>query len=145
MKSALHTAITVSLATAVALSGTACSFAFTRRPPSQHQQMASFDCTESRVAPVLDVLFTSFQALRTAAALSASDADYEGAALSRPADIGFGLALGALGLASATYGFNAAGECRQARNQARMRSYQQERMSWMPPPGAAPAEAEFDR
>lgn len=144
MKNALHTAIIISLATTVALSGTACSFTFTRRPPPNHQQMASFDCTESRAAPVLDTIFTSYQVLRVAAAMGASDADYEGAALSRPVDIGFGLALGALGLASAAYGYSATGECRRARDEARGR-YQQERMSWMPAPGAAPAGTEIDR
>jgi hypothetical protein len=45
-----------------------CSFAFVSGPPPRHEELPAFDCTESRVAPVLDTLFTVLQVANFAVA-----------------------------------------------------------------------------
>jgi hypothetical protein len=69
-------------------------------------------CSTNYVAPLLDVLLTGFQVARTVIAVNHSEADYQGMALSRGADIGFGVGLTALAGTSAIYGFNVVSECR---------------------------------
>jgi hypothetical protein len=50
-----------------------CSFAFVNGPPPHHEQIPAFDCTESRVAPVLDTLFTALEVANFAVAADSTD------------------------------------------------------------------------
>lgn len=45
-----------------------CSFALVSRPPPHHEELPAFDSTESRVAPVLDTLFTALEVTNFAVA-----------------------------------------------------------------------------
>src|SRR6185312_8095791 len=45
------------------LSVSGCSFAFVSGPPANHAQLAYFDCTSSRLAPVLDSVLTGLMIL----------------------------------------------------------------------------------
>jgi len=62
---------------------------------------------------VVDSLLFGLPTYRVANALDKSDADYQGAALPRPADLGLGLGLMALFAASAVYGYVAVSDCRE--------------------------------
>jgi hypothetical protein len=101
--------------TLIAILSTGCSLAFTRPPPPKYETMTTVECTDGKILPTLDLLFTAIQALPVAVALNASDADYQDFPLSRGADLGFGLALGALGLASTIHGYEVVGERRAAK------------------------------
>jgi hypothetical protein len=131
------------LCSSIVLSG--CSFAFVSGPPQNHQQLPYFNCTEGRLWPILDGVFTAIQALRLAADLSYTEQEYEdlGGPWGRNADIGIAIGLGALGAAGMYYGFTKSGECRAARQQLLMRGaggMQMQPGTW-PPPGPAPMPA----
>jgi hypothetical protein len=138
----LHAAMAICLAVSMYMGGTGCSFMFAKKAPPQYKTMAAFDCTEGRTLPVLDVIVASLQAIRVATAAGAPDAAYEGAALSRGADIGLGVALGTLGIASAAYGFRVTNECRRAKDETRSPATGQEQIGWMPQPQPAVAPSE---
>jgi hypothetical protein len=92
-----------------------CSFLFVKVPPtSPKDREGDLDCTTSYVPPVLDSVLLVGGAYRTASALGKSNADYKDSVLSRPADIGLGLALTTLEVASALYGYLAVGGCHEA-------------------------------
>jgi len=123
-----------------------CSFAFVNGPPPQHQQLPYFDCTSSRVAPVLDTIFTALQVLNVGLAVSDNDAEWEDrfggdAPIARKPSIALYAGLAALGAAGAYYGFTKTGECRDAKLQLMMRAGQQQQPGTWPPPAAAPAPA----
>ena len=40
---------------AVCLTCSGCSYLFVQREPANHEQLRSFDCTSSRLAPIVDV------------------------------------------------------------------------------------------
>lgn len=90
-----------------------CSFIFVSGPSRVDGDVVHIDCTSSRVAPIFDTIFTVFQVGRTVAAVAASDSTYEGAPISRGADIGFGVGFTALFLSSAIYGFSKTAKCRR--------------------------------
>jgi hypothetical protein len=92
---------------------TGCSFIFVT-PPRTHVEQDSSPCTATYVPPTLDVVFTGYQVVRTARAVDASDAQYEGAAISRQEDIAFGVSLAVLGAASMAYGYWAVSRCNDA-------------------------------
>ena len=135
-----HTTMSICLALGMSMGGAGCSFAFAKKAPLDYKNMAAFDCTEGKTLPVLDVIFASIQVARVAIAAGASDEDYEGASLSRGADLGLGVALGALSIASATYGFHVSNECRRAKDEVRSPATGQEQLGWMPQPAAGPSE-----
>ncbi|HET9988356.1 MAG TPA: hypothetical protein VFQ65_07545 [Kofleriaceae bacterium] len=49
------------IALTLAVSVTGCSFAFVSGPPAQYRQMPAFECTESRIVPALDTVWTVLQ------------------------------------------------------------------------------------
>jgi hypothetical protein len=99
---------------AVLLASSGCSFTFVH-PPSSSGSAAGprRACTSSKLAPVLDTIFTGAQVVRTAYALSASDSVYDDPTqpLSRGADVGLGVGFAALFLSSAVYGYVNTSEC----------------------------------
>jgi hypothetical protein len=102
---------------AVLLSG--CSFAFVRPPPAPEKRSAppgvQVECTTSRAAPIVDAVITAFQALRTAVAVSSTEADYVDAPIDREVDIAAGVTLTTLFGVSAIYGFYATSQCDTAK------------------------------
>jgi hypothetical protein len=129
----------------VMLSG--CSFVLVSGPPSNHAQLPSFDCTTSRVGPILDTVWTGLQVLRIIGTASTSDAEWQqriddstpGApSWSRSTDLAIGAALGALGAAGMYYGFSRTGECRSAKSALNARVMQPGGMGGQPAPGTWP-------
>ncbi|HET7545242.1 MAG TPA: hypothetical protein VFK05_35495 [Polyangiaceae bacterium] len=93
-----------------------CSFLFVQRPKSAEPtapeaQYAPSECTSSKVAPAFDTVFAGLEAARTVYAATAPSSVYEGAPISRGADIAFGLGFLALFGASAIYGYSVTSAC----------------------------------
>src|SRR5689334_17744097 len=101
------------LAALLAGAAMGCSALFVNRPPPREKRGRVVDCTSSNVAPIIDALIAGWQIVRIAVALSASDAKYDGAPITRRQDIALGGgALTVFGISSA-YGFVSTAECRQ--------------------------------
>ncbi len=101
-----------------------CSFIFVTPPksePSATSQGASADtepvdetrtnCTTSKLAPVVDAIVAGYQAYRTGAAISATDAQYASAPFSRNTDIALGITLFGTFLVSSIYGVDSTSRC----------------------------------
>jgi hypothetical protein len=85
-----------------------CSFLFVKGPPPDHARMASFDCSESYVMPVMDTIGAVL-----AGAIAAS-AGGDNSNQDQAADITVGVSLLVLAGASAIYGYSRATDCRAA-------------------------------
>jgi len=134
------------LITLFVLSG--CSFAFVSGPPANYRQVPYFNCTESRVAPVLDTVWTALMALDVLALGVENDADWAKSAgctagdpscpaISRHGAMMLDGALGIAGAAAMLYGYTKTGECRQAKSEvaSRQQPYGPMPGSWPPPQG----------
>ena len=117
-----------------------CSFAFVSGPPANHAQLPYFDCTQSRVAPILDTAFTVIQGLNVAVAASDSDAEWDNQfsgdpPISRTTAIGVYVGFAALGAAGMYYGYSKTADCRAAKQAWMMRGGMQQPMpgTWPPP------------
>ena len=71
-------------------SASGCSALFVRPLPDNYQHMARPRCTKNTTAPVIDTLVAGLEVIRTAYALTLSESDYNGMALTRSTDILFG-------------------------------------------------------
>lgn len=105
------------LGMAMWLSG--CSFVFVSGPPSHHQELPSFTCTESRVAPVLDTVFAVLGGANFVFAAAVDDQkwadNYDGKPpFARSTAIPVYAVGTLLAVGSAYYGFKNTGECREA-------------------------------
>ena len=125
------------LACLATLSG--CSFVFVTAPPAQHAELHSFQCTTSRVAPVVDTVIAGLETIRTGIAIAAKESDYQDFPISRGADIGFGVGLTTLFAAAAIYGYNVTADCEDAKEAAKHPAELPEAAPWLPPPRVAPA------
>jgi len=119
-----------------------CSFGFVAGPPPQHAQVASFTCSDSKLAPILDSVFAGLTGIIFLNAASTTDAKWA----MDSADLGsrstaavvYG-AFAALTGASAYYGYHTVHVCGEARRLAGDRvqhALQALPASWPPPPGA---------
>jgi hypothetical protein len=119
----------------LAISG--CSLFFVNGPPPDHERRRNLNCTESRTAPVVDVLVAVLEASAVVNALKRDESDYRGERLSR----GDVIALESIGMVvygiSSIVGFHSVGKCREAAAVAE--GYVPGRRYPMPVPGAAPA------
>lgn len=102
------------------VSSTGCSFIFVKPPPSPEPGTTSAGpgrCTSSKVAPVLDTLFTGLEGARIVYAATAADSVYSDPKqpLSRGTDIALGVGFAALFLSSAVYGYINTAECSERR------------------------------
>jgi hypothetical protein len=104
------------------------SFALVNGPPPHHEQLPVFDCTESRIVPVLDTVFTVLQVANLGLAAASTDQQWSdmfkgNPPFNRGTVIPVYAAAIALGTVSAYYGFSRTGDCRDAlealRNRAR--------------------------
>jgi hypothetical protein len=96
---------------------TGCSILFVTEAPAKTGSISGprpGNCTSSAVAPVVDSVIGGLQVARTVVAATADDSVYSdpNQPLSRPADVGIGIALSALFLASAGYGYYETSHCR---------------------------------
>jgi hypothetical protein len=137
----------VSVAMVLCLGG--CSFALVQGPPSNHEQLPYVPCTEGRLGPVLDTVWTALQGLNLAVAVSSSDSEWDdvfggSAPLSRSAAIPLYVGLAGLGAAGMYYGFTRTSACRSARARAALRGPGEggpgQPGSWPPPAPQAPSE-----
>jgi hypothetical protein len=93
----------------LALGVSACGFVFSKAPPTGHELMESFTCTESDAGPILDVVWAGLNVLGAAAAAS------DPAAYDNPDQIEVvGLAWGVFSSFSAASGFKKSKQCRRA-------------------------------
>ena len=99
------------LISACTAANTGCSLLFVKGPPSEPSHARPVACTTSRVAPVLDSVFGGLEVARMGLDLAASDQTFQGAPISRGADIAIGATLATLFLGSAIYGYSATGAC----------------------------------
>jgi hypothetical protein len=143
----LYSAGMRAIALTLAISVTGCSFAFVSGPPANHRQLPAFSCTESRVVPVLDTIWTVLQTTNLIAAAASSDQQWSdlfngNPPLSRGAAIPLYAVVAALGAAGMYYGYTRTSECREAKEEVAGRAAQPMPNgaapgTW-PPPGAAP-------
>ena len=96
-----------------------CSFVFSHGPPAGHEQMESFQCTESNAAPTIDIVWGSLNVL---GALGAA-ADPRAYANSGEI-VAVGLGWGVLSSFAAASGFSKSKQCRQALQQLAVRNAQ---------------------
>jgi hypothetical protein len=96
------------------LANSGCSFIFVTPPPAHAEQASNpnAECSTSRAAPAIDGILTGLRVAGTLYAATAPDSAYQGAPISRGADIGLGLTFTALFLASTIYGVVNTTECR---------------------------------
>lgn len=125
-----------------------CSFLFVKGPPDNVEKLpasAPITCTTNELAPVVDLLVTGFEVVRTIYAVKQSDRDYRNFPLSRNADIAFGAALSTTFGVSAIYGFNQTSACDDAKSAAKARRKRESVFSEptpSPPPRVVPAPEE---
>jgi uncharacterized protein YjdB len=105
----------------LSLLSTGCGFVFTHAPPTGHEQMESFTCTESDAGPILDVVWASLNVLGAAAAASDPNA-YENSGQI----VTVGLAWGVFSSLSAASGFKKSKQCRRALQQLVQRQAQRQ-------------------
>jgi hypothetical protein len=95
-----------------------CSPTFMTPPPSGGAAgvaRPNVDCTTSYAWPVVDTVLAAYQLGGVAYAATLDDSRYDGYPISRQADMAIGASLGALFVASATYGYIAASRCHRIR------------------------------
>ncbi|AKU95368.1 hypothetical protein AKJ09_02032 [Labilithrix luteola] len=94
-----------------------CSFLFVKGPPDNVEKLpakAPVECTTSQLAPVVDVLVTTFQVVRTIHTASPKS-DYRNFPISRRTDMAFGIGFSAAFGLSAIYGFAKTDACEDAK------------------------------
>ncbi len=102
-------AVTVGL---MSLLVSGCGFLISQGPPTGHEQMAAFSCTESNTGPTLDLVWAGLNVLGAVAASSDPNA-YD-----NPDQIvAVGVGWGVLSSVSAASGFHKSKECRRALQQ----------------------------
>jgi hypothetical protein len=124
-----------------------CSFALVSGPPDNHRQLPAFECTTSRVGPILDTVWTALQALNLGLALSYDDSDWDeiysgNPPVSRKTGIGVYSVFAALGAAGMWFGYTRTSACRNAKTELATRAMQpgmpNNGMQTWPPPPATP-------
>ena len=94
-----------------------CGFLISKGPPTGHEQMLSFSCTESNAGPTIDIVWAALNVLGAAAAASQPDA-YDNAGQIVAVGIGWGV----VSSFSAASGYKKSKECRQALQQLAQRN-----------------------
>lgn len=132
----------------------ACSFVLVSGPPENHQQLPAFECTTSRVGPILDTVWTVLQSVNLVLAVSKDDTGWHDVycsagdtsckpPISRGAAIPLYAVFATLGAAGMYFGYSRTGACRNAKAELVARETVQpgaaQPGTW-PPPAAAPAQ-----
>jgi hypothetical protein len=132
----------------------ACSFVFVSGPPVNHQQLPMFDCTSSKLVPVLDTVFSVLEVLNLGLAIGEDDQGWHDVfckagdtscspPLSRGAAIPFYALLAAAGAGGMYYGYTRVSQCQEAKTALTLRMTTNPQINtWPPPaPGTAPPAA----
>jgi hypothetical protein len=127
-----------------------CSFVFVSGPPPQHEQLPYFSCTESRVAPILDLVFAILQGANFVVAVGSSDQrwadNFDGdPPFERTTAIPLYAAVAALAAGGAYYGFTRTAACRDAKARAMFRMRDGnfgQPPSWPPPEARHPPQGQ---
>jgi hypothetical protein len=98
---------------------TGCGFVFTKGPPTGHEQMLAFSCTESNAGPILDIVWGGLNVLGAAAAAADPEAYDNSGQI-----VAVGLAWGVFSGFSAAIGYKKTRECRSALQQLAARNAQ---------------------
>ena len=93
----------------MSLLASGCGFVLSHGPPTGHEQMPAFSCTESDAGPILDIVWAGLNVLGAAAASSDPDAYVNSDQI-----VVVGLAWGVFSSFSAASGFNKSKQCRRA-------------------------------
>jgi hypothetical protein len=127
-----------------------CSFALVSGPPANHRQLPAFECTTSRVGPIIDTVWTVLQTLNLFPAVMRDEEAWQDQfdgdpPFSRNTAIGVYGGFAALGAAGMWYGYSRVADCHEARNELAIRAARQPTPGpgspeWWPPPQPAPAE-----
>ena len=129
---------------------TGCSFALVSGPPVNHRQLPAFECTTSRVGPILDTVWTALQVLNLGLTLSYDESEWNDAyagdpPFGRKTGIGLYTAFAALGAAGMWFGYTRTGACRNAKLELAGRAGRPMTpggaMPTWPPPSTAPTPA----
>jgi len=101
----------------LAMSG--CGLVVSQGPPTGHELMPAFSCTESNVGPTLDLIWGGANVLAAIAAASEPDPSY----YDHPSlAVAVGLSWGVVSTVSAVVGFRKTRECRRALQQLAQRN-----------------------
>jgi hypothetical protein len=125
----------------VLLSG--CSFVLVSGPPSNHQQLPSFECTTSRLGPGLDTVWTVLQTLNFVTTLARTEQEWNDQFTGEPpfarsTALPLYAVMAGLGAAGMYYGFSRTGQCRSAKAELNNRITQPGGTGTQPAPGTWP-------
>jgi|GEM_PF-3585240 len=96
-----------------------CSFLFVHGPPSNHAELASFDCSESNGWPIFDVIWAGLNGLGAATAGDTPEMTSNGGTSTGPSQdevVAVGVTWLVVSGISAIYGFSKTSECRTAKH-----------------------------
>jgi len=96
---------------------TGCGFVFSHGPPTGHEQMPAFSCTESNAGPTLDIVWASLNVLGALAAASDPSA-YDNSGQIVAVGVGWGV----FSSFAAASGYNKSKQCRHALQQLAQRN-----------------------
>jgi hypothetical protein len=108
-------AVRLALLLTISGSWSGCSWLFVKPLPDRYERGDSADCTDSVTAPVIDTLFTLTNVGSAVYVAGQDNVTNKGAAVTA------GLAVGALWLSSAIYGYSHTSECREAKDDTEYR------------------------
>ena len=107
--------VRITLLCVLPLTLTACGWLFVNGPPPNHERLNFFTCTQSRLAPGIDLVWTGITAIAVVGVLSSSNAEIErDLGLSKGAAAGVYAGWGALTAVSGVSGLKKVSECRNA-------------------------------
>jgi hypothetical protein len=106
----------------VALSSSACGWIFVEAPPVDHAERPYFTCTQSKVAPTLDVVWGGLNVLGAVVALATPEDEWDQDSGDRAAVVAVGLGWGVVSGLSAYSGYRKVDDCRQALEALALRS-----------------------
>jgi hypothetical protein len=108
--------VRVTVLCAFPLTFTACGWIFVSGPPPNHENLPTFNCTTSKTAPVLDVIWGGLNVLGAIGAIATSEEDWvtDYPDYERGTVIGVGLAWGVVSGLAAKSGFQKVNDCNAA-------------------------------
>ena len=130
-----RTARNLVLITCLSVLGSGCSFAFVKGPPSGHESLQDFSCTEGRTVPVLDATWAGLGAVVLVAALAEDPNSGSGDAIKSISTIVGGGSLALWGL-SALVGVDRVDRCRAAKAELARRSQEAAERARLITPGS---------
>lgn len=119
----------------LALTLEACGVALTHGPPYGHEQLTHFNCTDSTIGPILDIVVGTVVSVRNAALAFKEEDSYQDTSNSEQLLIGAAVSAIVMGVSSAI-GFDKVAKCHAAKQRLAARQAQPSA-----PAGAAPGTA----